>query len=120
MGKSGVTYRHCLIRNKSKETHKPPQTTSKRRCPVFFCGKQTTPTRISPRCKDGQRDRVDGDVVEGPSHLNEVVDGDGLEAVAVGWSVLSAFTHDVLERFELGDAVVVVDHQNHGTTTKTR
>ena len=52
-----------------------------------------------------------GDVVEGPGHFDEVVDGEGLEAVAVGGSVLSAFAHDVLEGLEFCYAVVVVNHQ---------
>ena len=54
---------------------------------------------------------MDGYVVEWPGHLNKVICGDRLESVAVGRSVLAAFTHNVLECLKLGYSVVVVNHR---------
>jgi hypothetical protein len=50
-----------------------------------------------------------GDVFEGPSHFGYVEYGEGLETVAVCGSVLASFAHDVLDGFEFGHAVVMVN-----------
>ena len=52
-----------------------------------------------------------GYVVEGPGHFDEVVHGDGLESVAISWSVLATFAHYVLESFKFGYCRLVVNHR---------